>query len=108
LGCGCRCGPQALEALEEPVGLILDSSLLIADEREALDLRAWLRRRPPEAVAVSAITFSELWLGIDMDDDAARSKRRQRWLGRVFRPLEIVPFDHRIARVHSRLWAQLD
>jgi tRNA(fMet)-specific endonuclease VapC len=89
------------------VGLILDSSLLIGDERETLDLDVWLRTRPPEAVAVSAITFSELWFGIEMDDNSARSRRRQRWLTKVFRPLEIVAFDGRIARVHSRLWAQL-
>jgi hypothetical protein len=42
------------------VGLILDSSLLIADERGNLDLASWLRRRPPEPVAVSAITLSAL------------------------------------------------
>jgi len=30
------------------VGLILDSPLLIADEREDFDLAAWLRSRAPE------------------------------------------------------------
>jgi predicted nucleic acid-binding protein len=69
------------------------SSLLVADERDALDLNVWLRGRPPEAVAVSAITYSELWFGIETDDNPARARRRQRWLTKVFRPLEIVPFD---------------
>jgi tRNA(fMet)-specific endonuclease VapC len=89
------------------VGLILDSSLLIADERENFDLAAWLRSRPPEPVALSAISYSELWFGIEIDDDSARRKRRQRWLQKSIRRLEVVPFDFTISRTHSRLWAQL-
>jgi len=89
------------------VGLILDSSLLVADEREAFDLSAWLRARPPEPVAVSVITFSELWFGIDVEADAARARRRRRWIGKLFRRLEIVPVDTRVARLHARIWAQL-
>ena len=89
------------------MGLILDSSLLVADEREAFDLSAWLRARPPEPVAVSVITFSELWFGIDVEADAARARRRRRWIGKLFRRLEIVPVDTRVARLHARIWAQL-
>lgn len=89
------------------MGLILDSSLLIADEREDFDLPSWLRGRPPEPVAVSAITFSELWFGIEADENVARAKRRRRWLEKIFRRLEVVPLDARVARIHSRAWAQL-
>ena len=89
------------------MGLILDSSLLIADERQGFDLPAWLRGRPPEPVAVSAITFSELWFGIDVDENAARGRRRRRWLEKTFRRLEIIPLDTHVARLHSRAWAQL-
>ena len=42
------------------MGLILDTSVLIADERDQFNLSSWLRSRPPEPVAVSAITLSEL------------------------------------------------
>jgi tRNA(fMet)-specific endonuclease VapC len=89
------------------VGLILDSSLLIADERERFDLSFWLHSRPPEPVAVSAITFSELWLGIEVETDAARARRRRRWIEKLFRRLEVVPVDTGVARIHARLWAQL-
>jgi predicted nucleic acid-binding protein len=89
------------------VGLILDSSLIIADERERFSLSAWLRSRPPEPVAVSAITFSELWFGIEVETDAARAKWRRRWLDKLFRRLEVVPVDAALARVHARIWAQL-
>ena len=89
------------------MGLILDSSLLIADERAHFNLSAWLRARPPEPVAASAITLSEMWFGIEVETDPARGRRRQRWLEKTFRRLEVVPVDGALARVHARLWAQL-
>jgi tRNA(fMet)-specific endonuclease VapC len=89
------------------VGLILDSSLLIADERERFNLSSWLRARPPEPVAVSAITLSELCFGVDADSDVARGRHRRRWLEKTFRRLEIVPFDERVARQHARIWLRL-
>ena len=89
------------------MGLILDSSLLIADEREQFSLAAWLHSRASEPVAVSAITLSELWFGIQVETDAARVRRRRRWVERAFRRLEVVPLDAGLARVHARLWAQV-
>lgn len=89
------------------MGLILDTSLLIADERANFDLPSWLRSRPPEAVACSAITVSELWFGIEVETDAARARRRRRWLEKAFRRLEVVSLDAALARVHATLWAEL-
>ena len=89
------------------MGLILDTSLLIADERAQFSLSSWLRSRPPEPVAVSAITLSELWFGVEVETDAARARRRRRWLEKSFRRLEVVPLDAAVARLHARLWAQL-
>jgi predicted nucleic acid-binding protein len=89
------------------VALILDTSLLIADEREDFELAAWLRSRPPEPVAVSAITFSELRYGIEVEEYGPRARRRRRWLEKTLRRLEIVPLHTQIARVHSRIWVQL-
>jgi len=88
------------------VGLILDSSLLIADERGQFSLASWLRSRAPESVAVSAITLSELWFGIQVETDAARARSR-RWVEKMFRRLEVVPLDAALARVHARLWGQV-
>lgn len=89
------------------MGLILDSSLWIADERKRFDLAAWLRSRPPEPVALSAITLSELWFGIEVEKDAARARRRRRWVDKSFRRVEVVPVDAPLARVHARIWARL-
>jgi predicted nucleic acid-binding protein len=89
------------------VGLILDTSLLIADERENFNLVTWLRSRPPEPVAVSAITFSEVWFGIEAEKSKARAVRRRRWLEKTFRRLEVMSLDARVARIHARVWFQL-
>lgn len=89
------------------MGLILDTSLLIAEERANFNLPSWLRSRPPEPVAASAITLSELWFGIEVEMDATRARRRQRWLEKTFRRLEVVSLDASLARVHAKLWVQL-
>jgi predicted nucleic acid-binding protein len=70
-------------------------------------LSSWLRARPPEPVAVSVITLSELWFGVESEPDADRGRRRSRWLEKTFRRLEVVPLDAAMARVHARLWVQL-
>ena len=89
------------------MGLILDSSILIADERSRFNLSVWLRARPPEPVALSAITLSELCFGIEAEGNESRRRRRRRWLEKTIRRLEIVPLDAAIARVHARIWLQL-
>ena len=89
------------------MGLILDSSLLIADERAQFALSNWLRSRPPEPVAAGAITFSELCFGLEIETNSARARRRRRWLEKIFRHLEIVPLAATLARTHTRLWSQL-
>jgi predicted nucleic acid-binding protein len=65
------------------VGLILDSSLLIADEREAFDVAAWLRSRPPEPVGVSAITQHDLII--------AATAMSRRWTVATFNLHEFQP-----------------
>ena len=88
------------------MGLILDRSLLIADERDRFNLAHWLRSRPPEPVAVSAITYSELSFGVDAETDPVRLKRRRRWFEKTLRRVEVVPLDKAVAAVHARLSAQ--
>jgi tRNA(fMet)-specific endonuclease VapC len=89
------------------VGLILDTCVLIREEREEFKLAEWLRTRPPEPVGISAITYSELRFGIEAEKNPVRARRRRRWFSKSLRRLEIVPFDSRVALIHARLWATL-
>ena len=86
-----------------------DSRQFTADRRRTRRLQfiSLASCAAPEPVAVSVITLSELWFGIELEEDAARARRRRRWTEKLFQRLEVVPMDARIARTHARIWAQL-
>ena len=89
------------------MGLILDTSVLIKDEREEFELAEWLRKRSPEPIGISAITYSELRVGVEAEKNPVRTRQRRRWFSKALRRMEIVPFDSRVALTHARLWAIL-
>ena len=65
------------------MGLILDTSVLIKDEREEFKLADWLRTRPGEPIGISAITYSEVRYGIEAEKNSIRAKRRRRWFSKL-------------------------
>jgi tRNA(fMet)-specific endonuclease VapC len=88
------------------VAALIDTSVLVAAERGKLDLEAWLRTRPDEAMAISAVTWSELWLGWHRATDPHR-RLREPWLRAVGEMFAVVPFDAVAAEVHAGVWAKL-
>lgn len=90
------------------MGLILDSSLLIADERGRLDMPGLLQRFSGAQPIIAAITASELLHGVERAQDAARKSRRQRHVERILAAVSIQPFDLEQARVYARIWADLE
>ena len=90
------------------MGLILDSSILIADERGRFDMSAFLLHARPDPSAISAITASELLHGIERAQDAAIRLRRSTYVEGVFRLTTMLPFGLAGARVHARIRAQLE
>jgi predicted nucleic acid-binding protein len=89
------------------MGLILDSSLLIADERGKFDMPGFLRQFSGVQPIIAAITASELLHGVERAQDAARKVRRQRHVEHILATVFIQPFDLAQARVHARIWAEL-
>ncbi len=83
------------------MGVIFDTSYLIAVERDARDLP------PSEEAAVAAITVSELLQGVLRARGARRSARQAR-VEAILGAVEVIPFDDRVARVHATLWADLE
>ena len=82
--------------------LILDTGALIALERGRADPSDVL---PDDAdVAISAVTVSELLLGVELADAAYRDARRELVEG-VIERVEVVPFDLEVARHHAALLA---
>jgi tRNA(fMet)-specific endonuclease VapC len=89
------------------MGLILDTSLLIAQERGKFDLAAFLRQFPQEQPMITAITASELLHGVERAQDTAVRAKRQKHVEEILGALIVQPFDLAQARVHARIWADL-
>lgn len=82
--------------------LILDTGALIALERGRANPSDVL---PDDAdVAISAVTVSELLLGVELADTASRDARRELVEG-VIERVEVLAFDLEVARHHASLLA---
>jgi len=89
------------------MGLILDSSLLVAEERGKFDMPGFLRQFSSAQPVIAAITASELLHGVERATDAARKARWQRHVEQILATVFIQSFDLAQARVHARIWAEL-
>jgi tRNA(fMet)-specific endonuclease VapC len=89
------------------VGLILDSSVLISAERETFDLPALLASAKDDAVAIAAVTASELLHGVERARDSAARSRRSQTIEGLLADFVTIPFGLHEARIHARIWATL-
>ena len=89
------------------MGVVLDTSVLIAAERGAVRLEALLESLGEETVAVAAITASELLHGCHRAGDAGVRARRSAFVDALLDALPVLPFGLPEARRHAELWAEL-
>ncbi len=90
------------------MGVVLDTSVLVGAERGRFDLATFLdKEAPADPVFLTSITASELLHGVERAD-GARRKRRSDFVEDVLSNTVILPFDLSAARVHARLWADLE
>ncbi|MBI2892674.1 MAG: PIN domain-containing protein [Deltaproteobacteria bacterium] len=89
------------------MGILIDTSVLIADERGRLDLDSWLAVRQDETFAISAITLSELWAGVHRAAKGPRRTAREGYVLGVREDYPVLPFDAAVAEVHAMLVADL-
>ena len=90
------------------MGLIFDTSILIAEERGKFDMPGFLRHFPSPQPIITAITASELLHGVERAQDPARRSRRQQHVEQILSSVFVQPFDLPQARCHARLWADLE
>lgn len=90
------------------MGILIDSSIFIAAERGRLSLQAHIAGQEQEPVAISVITASELLHGIHRARDRQRRAGRERFVEAILAQFPVVEFDLEAARVHARLWAELE
>jgi predicted nucleic acid-binding protein len=89
------------------VGTLIDSSVLVAVERQALDLDSALDAHADEPVGIAAITASELLHGVHRAATLAQRTRREAFVEQLLAVLPVLPFELGTARIHAALWADL-
>jgi tRNA(fMet)-specific endonuclease VapC len=89
------------------MGLILDSSVVVAAERKGLSAAELLYSIKvivgPEMIALSTISVMELEHGVWRARDAAQAERRRRFLEDVFAAVPAYPLTFDIARRAGRI-----
>ena len=89
------------------MGVVLDTSVLVAAERHADHFDAFLDSLRDEAVSIAAITASELLHGCHRAASAGVRARRAAFVEGVLTLIPVLPFGLREARRHAELWAEL-
>ncbi len=89
------------------MGVICDTSLLIAAERGLLAIDDFVRGREEEPFGISVITVSELLHGVHRADTEKRRLKREAYAEKIIETFPIYPFDTAAARIYARIWANL-
>jgi tRNA(fMet)-specific endonuclease VapC len=88
------------------VGVILDSTILIAAERGRFDMPAFLDSLGGAAVAIASVTAAELLFGVERANEPGIRARRGAYVEAVLEKIPTAPFGLREARRHAELWAE--
>ena len=89
------------------MGVIFDTSVLIALERNPSPLEQLIRERGDEPFGISIITVSELLHGVHRADSEKRRLKRESYVEKVIELFPIYVFDLSAARIYARIWAHL-
>lgn len=89
------------------MGIVIDSSVLIAWERKRLDLETQLAEHVEEDFAISAMTAFELLHGVHRATTPAQRSQREAFVEGLLLRVPDFPFGLVTARVHARLSAEL-
>lgn len=89
------------------MGIVIDSSVLIAWERDRLDLETRIASYAEEDFAISAVTASELLHGVHRARTPAQRSRREAFVEGLLSRIPVFSFDLLTARVHARLSSEL-
>ncbi len=89
------------------MGVILDSSEIIALERRRGLVESLVDGREDEPFGISVVTVSELLHGVERADTESRKIRRQAFVEKIIEMIPVFPFDIGVARIYARIWATL-
>ncbi|CAN5665763.1 type II toxin-antitoxin system VapC family toxin [soil metagenome] len=89
------------------MGIVIDASVIVSLERRGALFDPAELGIEVEPVAITAMTASELLVGVHRADTAQRRDEREFYLETMFQRFQILPFDLSVARVHARIWSHL-
>lgn len=89
------------------MGVILDTSILIAVERDRLNIDTMISSYENQPVGISVITAAELLHGVHRADSRRRRLKRQAYVEQVIDLFPVYPFELHAARIYAELWASL-
>jgi predicted nucleic acid-binding protein len=89
------------------MGVLIDASVLIDQERGRLDLEKKVMGREDEPFFLSVITASELLHGVHRASDPGVRARRSAFVEGVLGSFPLLPIEIATARMHASLWADL-
>jgi tRNA(fMet)-specific endonuclease VapC len=89
------------------VGVILDSSEIIALERNRGLIEDLISGREDEPFGISVVTVAELLHGVERADNEVRRLKRQAFVEKVIEQFPLHNFDVSAARIYARIWASL-
>jgi tRNA(fMet)-specific endonuclease VapC len=87
------------------MGLIFDTSVLIALERGSHGLDKFIAGRESEPFGISVVTASELLHGVHRADSEKRRLKRGAFVEQIIQTFPLFPFDLNAARIYAKLWA---
>lgn len=89
------------------MGVIFDSSEIIALERNREQAETIIKGREDEPFGISVVTVAELLHGAERADTETRKLKRQAFVEKIIESFPIFPFDTYVARIYARIWASL-
>lgn len=88
------------------MGLILDTTVLVAARQRRFDLQKTLRGYGDLEIGIAAITAAELVRGVATAPDGARAQRKF-YVDGILEYVPVMPFGLAEAREYARIWAAL-
>jgi predicted nucleic acid-binding protein len=89
------------------MGIIFDSSEIIALERNKNNITDIISGREEEPFGISVVTIAELLHGVERADSEGRMVKRQAFVEKVIELFPVYTFDLSAARIYARIWASL-
>lgn len=88
------------------MGLLIDTNVFVIAEKAGagIDFERWADHGD---AFVSAVTLSELWVGVYKADSTERRRRRTAFVEAIEAAIPALDFTAEVARIHARMLADL-